>query len=128
MSKELPNDAVIENAIIGAIITYPHKYNDIARYIVADGVWYDSRCKVLWKVITGMIRRKEHIDAMTITSSLDAGDYALGVDKVFVVDCTNNCGTESTIEVYAKKIYEKYLLRLVVESAKRLKARQWTTR
>ena len=46
------------------------------------------------------------------------GDILNGVDSVFIVDCTNNCGLETTIEVYAKKIYEKYLLRLVVSHAK----------
>ena len=28
--KELPNDSLIEIAVIGSIIIYPHKYNDIA--------------------------------------------------------------------------------------------------
>ena len=67
-----------------------------------------------------MIRRREHIDLITVASSLNDGDYINGVDNVFIVDCTNNCGTESTIEVYAKKLYEKYLLRLVIEHAKEI--------
>ena len=118
MNKELPNDATIETAIVGAIISYPNKFNDVAKYIVSDSVWYDDRCKRLWNVVSGMIKRREHIDIMTVSSCLDAGDYAIGVDNLFVVDCTNNCSTQSTISVYAKKIYEKYLLRLVIESAK----------
>ena len=65
-----------------------------------------------------MLKRREHVDIMTVASCLDAVDHAMGVDNVFIVDCTNNCGTKSTMEVYSKKIYEKYLLRLVIESAK----------
>ena len=117
-NKELPNDAVIELSIVGAIIRYPHKYNDIAKYIVSDKVWYDSRCKVLWNILTGMIKRREHIDLMTVTSTLDDSDCVQKVDNVFLIDCTESAGGENTIEIYAKKIYEKYLLRLVVESAK----------
>jgi len=120
MNKELPNDATIELAVVGAVIMYPSKFNDIAKYIVSDEVWYDSRCKVLWNVLAGMIRRREHIDLMTVTSTLDEGDHIQGVNNVFIVDCTEGAGTESTIEVYAKKIYEKYLLRLVIESAKEI--------
>ena len=120
MSKELPNDVTIELAIVGAVINYPSKFNDIAKYIVSDEVWYDARCKVLWKILAGMIQRREHIDLMTISANLDAGNMVMGVDNVFVVDCTESAGTESTIEVYAKKIYEKYLLRLVIESAKEI--------
>ena len=120
MTKELPNDASIETAVIGATIMYPHKFNDIAKYIVSDKVWYDDRCKTLWNILSGMIRRKEHIDIMTVSASLDAANIAVGVDNLFIVDCTTNYGTETTIEVYAKKIYEKYLLRLVVESAEEI--------
>ena len=36
MSKELPNDVTIELAIVGAVINYPSKFNDIAKYIVSD--------------------------------------------------------------------------------------------
>ena len=119
-NKELPNDINIEYAVIGAVINYPNKYNDIARYIVSDEVWYDNRCKALWNILTGMIKRKEHIDLMTISSNLGTDDAVVGIDNVFVVDCSTSCGSESTIEIYAKRIYEKYLLRLVVESANKI--------
>ena len=119
-NKELPNDATIELAVVGAVIMYPSKFNDIAKYIVSDEVWYDSRCKVLWNVLAGMIRRREHVDLMTVTSTLDEGDHIQGVNNVFLVDCTEGAGSKATIEVYAKKIYEKYLLRLVIESAKEI--------
>ena len=70
-NRELPNDAMIELAVVGTVILYPSKFNDIAKYIVSDEVWYDSRCKVLWNVLAGMIRRREHVDLMTVTSTLD---------------------------------------------------------
>ena len=120
MTKELPNDASIELAVIGSIIIYPEKYNDISKYIVSNSVWFDNRCKILWNILSGMVKRREHIDLMTVSSNLNDGDYINGVDNVFIVDCTNSCSTESTIDVYAKKIYEKYLLRLVVESAQNI--------
>ena len=120
MNQELPNDVSIEIAIVGAVIRYPSKFNDIAKYIVTDKVWYDTRCKILWNILSGMIKRREHIDLMTVTSTLDEGNYLNGVDSLFIIDCTESCGTEGTLEIYAKKIYEKYLLRLVVESAKEI--------
>ena len=106
--------------MIGSIISYPHKYNDIAKYIIADNVWYDPKCRRVWDMLSGMIKRREHIDLMTVSSMLDEGDYINGVDSVFVVDCINLAGTTATIEVYAKKIYEKYLLRLVINHAKNI--------
>ena len=38
MARDLPNDATIETAIVGAVISYPNKYHDIAKYIVSDSV------------------------------------------------------------------------------------------
>ena len=116
--RELPNDALIEIAVIGSIIRYPNKYNDISKYIVSDKVWYEPKCKILWNILSAMIKRREHIDIMTVSSNLNDGDYINGVDNVFVVDCSNNCGTEGSVDLYAKKIYEKYLLRLVIDHAK----------
>ena len=99
---------------------YPQKYSDVAKYIIADEVWYDAKCRALWKIVSSMIKKREHVDMITVSSSLTQGNYINGIDSVFVVDCTNNCGSAVTIEVYAKKMYEKYLLRLVVEQAEEI--------
>ena len=123
MSEELPNDALIELAVIGSVIQYPDKYNDIAKYIISDEVWYEPKCKVLWKILTGMVKRREHIDLMTISSTLDDSDRIQGVDSVFILDCSQSAGASGAVEIYAKKIYEKYLLRLVVDQAKDIRDR-----
>ena len=99
---------------------YPKKYSDVSKYIIADDVWYDVRCKTLWKLISSMVKKREHVDMITVSSSLTQSDYICGLDSVFIVDCTNNCGSSATLEVYAKKMYEKYLLRLVVEQAEEI--------
>ena len=105
MNQELPNDVSIEIAIVGAVILYPSKFNDIAKYIVSDKVWYDTRCKILWNILSGMIKRREHVDLMTVTSTLDDSDYIQNVDNVFLIDCTQSAGSEGAVEIYAKKIY-----------------------
>ena len=104
--------------MIGSIISYPKKYNDIAKYIIDDTVWYDPKCRKVWNILSNMIKKREHIDIMTVSSMLDEGDHVTGIDNVFIVDCFNQSATLSIIEIYAKKIYEKYLLRLIVNHAK----------
>jgi len=84
MAKELPNDVTIELAVVGAITLYPSKFNDIAKYIISDNVWYDNRCRVLWNILAGMIKRREHIDIKTVSANLDAVDMALGVNNVLL--------------------------------------------
>ena len=99
---------------------YPEKYNDISKYIIADDVWYSHRCKILWNIISSMIKKRDHVDMMTVVSTLTEGNHINGVDALFVTDCTSDCGTPVSIEIYAKKIYEKYLLRLVIEQAEEI--------
>jgi len=67
-----------------------------------------------------MVRKRELVDMITLSSTLTQGDYISGLDNVFIVDCTSSAGSEITIEVYAKKMYEKYLLRLVVKQAEEI--------
>jgi len=57
---------------------------------------------------------------VTLSATLTQGDYVSGLDYVFIVDCTSSSGSSATVEVYAKKMYEKYLLRLVVEQAEEI--------
>ena len=108
----------IEIAVLGGVINSPKKFNDVAKYIISDKVWDDGRCKVLWGILEAMTRKNEHIDMITISASLDASNKIVGVDSVFIVECTSTAGSEASLEVYAKKIYEKYLLKLVAQSAK----------
>lgn len=67
-----------------------------------------------------MIRKKEHIDLITVSAELNNDHYVAGVDKVFIIECTNDCGSTASIEIYAKKVYEKYLLRRVVSCTKQV--------
>ena len=98
----------IEIAVLGGVVNSPKKFNDVAKYIISDEVWEDNRCKVLWGILEAMTRKNEHIDMITINSSLDASNKVIGVDSVFIVECTSSAGSEASLEVYAKKIYEKF--------------------
>ena len=120
MTQDLPSDTAIELAVIGGIIQNTEKYNDISKYIVSDDVWHESKCKMLWQIISGMIKRREHVDMITITATLTEENKIFGVDAVFIVDCTNNAATSNSLEIYAKKMYEQYLLRLVIKQAKEI--------
>ena len=85
MIKDLPNESDIEIAVLGGIIQNPRKYNDIAKYVISDKVWYDNKSIVLWKIITGMIKRREHIDMITLTSTLTEEDKVMGVEGTVLV-------------------------------------------
>tara|TARA_R110000824_G_scaffold72334_2_gene184540 strand:- start:2397 stop:3722 length:1326 start_codon:yes stop_codon:yes gene_type:complete len=108
----------IEIAVLGGVINSPKKFNDVAKYIISNDVWDDNRCRVLWGILEAMTKKNDHIDMITISASLDTSNKVSGVDSVFIAECSTTAGSEASLEVYAKKMYEKYLLKLVVESAK----------
>ena len=112
----------IEIAVLGGVINSPKKFTSnkryIAKYIISNDVWDDNRCRVLWGILEAMTKKNDHIDMITISASLDTSNKVSGVDSVFIAECSTTAGSEASLEVYAKKMYEKYLLKLVVESAK----------
>ena len=64
-----------------------------------------------------MVGKFAHIDTITVCNAITMEDMKKGLTKSYVVDCTSNaCGLGMT-SVYAQTIYEKYLLRKIVEEA-----------
>jgi len=110
----------IEMTVIGTLISSPDRYNDVAKYILDNSVWHDRRCKRLWLLISGMIKRREHVDSITVSASLETDDAIIGVDSVYIIDCVENRGLDTAVEVYAKKMYERHLLGLVAASAREI--------
>ena len=110
----------IEMTVIGTLISSPDMYNDVAKYILDNSVWHDRKCRRLWLLISGMIKRREHVDSITVAASLETDDAIIGVDSVYIIDCVENRGLDTAVEVYAKKMYERHLLGLVAESAREI--------
>ena len=67
-----------------------------------------------------MLGQKEFIDIKTVASSLTDEDRAGGLTHIYVVDCTVAAGISSAAPTYSKKLYEKYLMRRVVEETSRI--------
>ena len=110
-------DEATENVVIGSLILNPNEYNSVAHYITDLKVFSQKRARALWEKITKMIRDDGHIDRITVCASLTQDETAQGATKGYVVDCTNNACGNGMMEIYAQKIYEKYLLRRIVGEA-----------
>ena len=69
-----------------------------------------------------MLKKNEFIDLTTVSASLKDEDIEAGVTHVYVVDCTMSAGASSSTSAYVKKLYEKYLMRRVVEETTKIQA------
>ena len=120
MKPIMPCDTNLENSVLGALIQFPEVYPQIRDYITTDDVFYQKKAKLLWNKLKSMRNKKEYIDLTTVASSLKDEEIAEGLTHVYVVDCTMAAGLSGSTSAYVKKLYEKYLMRRVVEETSRI--------
>ena len=119
--EHIPIDNRAENSVLGGIITYPQYYDKVVPYISSEEVFVQTRAKRLWKKISKMIRDDKKIDMVTMCQSISEGDRGQGLTQSYIVDCTSDIPLKDMIEVYARTLYEKYLLRIVVSTTDKIK-------
>ena len=120
MKPIMPCDTNLENSVLGALIQFPEVYPEIRDYITTDDVFYQDKAKLLWNKLKSMLNKKEYIDLTTVSSSLKDEEIAQGLTHVYIVDCTMAAGLSGSTSAYVKKLYEKYLMRRVVEETSRI--------
>ena len=114
-------DEATENVVIGSLILNPSEYNAIAKYIPELEVFSQKKARSLWVKLRKMIRSGAHVDTITVGSSLTSDDISKGITQGYIVDCTSSACTLGTTETYAQKIYEKYLLRRIINESDKIR-------
>ena len=120
MKAMMPCDTNLENSVLGALIQFPEVYPKVRDYITTDDVFYQKKAILLWRKLKSMLHKKEYIDLTTVASSLKDEEIAEGLTHVYIVDCTMCAGASGSTSAYVKKLYEKYLMRRVVEETSRI--------
>ena len=115
---EVLTDVNLEYGILGTIIEKPSTYHKVAPFIVNEKVFTDNRSQTLWKKLGKMVEKNDVIDLTTICSSLTGDEMLCGLSYSFIVEIVQRAGTSGLITTYTKQLYEKYLLRKVIEDSK----------
>ena len=111
-----PHDEMLENALLGGVISYPKEFSRIEGYVSDGSIFYLNKSKALWKLIKRMIMDGEEISMPTVSASLSASDKQLGLTPYYVSGITTDIPMVSSLESYASKIYEQHLLREIINS------------
>ena len=119
--ETLPYDTETEDVVLGSVITHKKEFDRVSKYFVTDDVFYQKRAKLLWDRVVEMRRDGQHVDTVTVCSSLTKKDSSKGLTQYYVTKCTGNVGANGTAEFYATQIYEKYLLRKVIVQSEKVK-------
>ena len=120
MKAMMPSDSNLENGVLGALVSYPEVYPKIRDYITDDNVFYQKKARLLWRKLKTMLKKEELIDLTTVSASLKDEEINEGLTAIYIVDCTLASGASDNAGIYAKKLYEKYLMRRVVEETTRI--------
>ena len=114
METTLPYEIESEDVLLGSVIRNMDDYDSVSKYFMEDGVFYQDKAKLLWKRITEMKRNGEHIDTLSVCSTITKKDSEQGLTKYYITGCTKDTCAKGFVEYYAIRIYEKYLLRKVI--------------
>ena len=121
MSDTLPYDKTTEDAVLGSVINNEGEYEAVSKYFTNIEVFYQDRAKLLWKKIKYMKSRNEIIDTRTVSMSLNKHDIDRGLTHYYVVGCTGDTCVKGMTELYASKLYDKFLMRQVIVKADEIK-------
>ena len=123
MDSALPYDELTENAVLGCLIAYPDEYNKVSKYFIDPDVFYQKKAKLLWNRIKEMKHNGQYVDTLTVCTSVTKKDINQGLTKHYIVCCAtdDNKPLRSMTELYASKLYEKYLMRCIIIKADDIK-------
>ena len=116
MENSLPYDESTENAILGCFIAYPNQYDNMIKYITTDKIFYQKKARMLWQKLRKMKINRNHIDMLSVCSSLTKSEISNGITSHYVslLCSSENLPLEDMSEFYSRQLYEKYLMRRVI--------------
>ena len=119
--EDIPFSRETEDIILGNIMNYEDAYDEVAPFLRGGQVFYGDESKMLWDKITELKKKQVPIDLVTVCNSLSKEDVLLGLSTDYVARCSTNATTCGMTKTYAYQIYEKYLLRQLIEKATEIK-------
>ena len=112
MENMKPSSIEGEQAVLASIIENPKVLHEIGGYLHTS-IFYDSKNARLYDILISMNNSDEPIDTITICGRLTESDKQQGVDPFFITGISGQ--TTSNPLYYSGQIFEKYLLRKIID-------------
>mgnify|MGYP006400811119 FL=1 len=120
MGKENDHNLVAEKAILGGVLRNEENFDKVSPYLKDEKVLKDFETRLLWNKIKELKESKTPIDLISVCNALTKDDRLLGLNEDFVVGCSEIESLETRTESYASQLYEKYLLRKIINKSKEI--------
>ena len=120
MNKAYPHSLEAESLILGQALVDNSVIDQISQYIPEEQVFYKSAHQEIWKCMLGLHREGASvIDVITIVSQMPK-DSSLESPSYYMTGLMDEVVTTANAEHYAKLVYEKWLLRKVINKSKKI--------
>jgi replicative DNA helicase len=120
MNKAYPHSLEAERLILGQALVDNSVIDQISQYIPEEQVFYKSAHQEIWKCMLGLHREGASvIDVITIVSQMPK-DSSLESPSYYMTGLMDEVVTTANAEHYAKLVYEKWLLRKVINKSKKI--------
>ena len=116
---KMPSASEAEDILLGAIMQDSSIYDAVIGYINED-ILFKQESKIVWNKISDMMKAGYQVDMVTVASRLTQGEKSAGVNEHYLTGLFEYAVGKDLAKVYSKAIYEKYLLRLIIEKSTKI--------
>jgi replicative DNA helicase len=118
IDRVLPNSLDAEMAVLGAMLLSPQDAGSQARERLSEQHFYHSAHRVIFREISALQDALQAVDQVTLMQRLaDRKQLEEVGGAAYLVDLVNRVPTTANLEHYIDIVWEKYLLRQLIEAA-----------
>ncbi len=117
--REMPSSLEAEESVLGTIIMYPECFSEISHFL-SESVFYEKRNQKLFSLIKRLIREEFEIDLVSICSNLSEDVKYSGLNASYIAEISERCSSTASVGLHSKLIYEKMLLRDVINHTSKI--------
>jgi replicative DNA helicase len=115
MTDLVPYSEEMEQAVIGAVLTRPLAYLNVASFLQADDFFF-LRHAYIWQAIGRLEQRKDEIDTVTVSRELEAVEHLEEIGgPAYLTELIRDTETSMHAEVYGRMVKRLSLRRHLLQ-------------
>jgi replicative DNA helicase len=126
LDRVLPNSQEAEMAVLGAMLLSPHEAAGKVRERLTDEHFYYAAHRVIFREIAALQDALQAVDMITVTQRLQDKNQLEDIGgPAYLTDLITRVPTTANVEQYVDIVWEKFLLRQLINSAHDIIARSF---
>src|SRR5437867_10106081 len=118
IDRALPNSLDAEMSVLGSMLLSPQEAGSQARERLSEQHFYHAAHRVIFREITALQDALQAVDLITLTQRLqDKNQLDQIGGAAYLADLVSRVPTTSNLEHYLDIVWEKFLLRQLIEAA-----------